>query len=181
MNVPLTLAPRGQWQGVNATLPRTAGATLPNRRGARLEICYLDGMGYELHITRGANWHDEAKEPITLDEWIAYVKSDPEMRLDGFAEATLEDGSVLRSENPSLAVWVVYSGDGVDGNHAWMWHFEGNVQAKSPDREIVAKMWRIAQALRARLVGDEGEEYGPDGKEIRPERPKSFWKRLFGR
>ena len=143
-------------------------------------VGYLECMGYELHITRGANWHDEAEEPITLDEWIAYVKSDPEMRLDGFAEATLEDGSVFRTEDPSLAVWVAYSGDGVDGNHAWMWHFEGNVQAKSPDREIVAKMWRIAQSLRARLVGDEGEEYGPDGKEIRPEPPKSLWKRLFG-
>lgn len=155
-------------------------AALAEHCAGRKVIGYLDGMGYELHITRGANWHDEAKELITLDEWIAYVKSDPEMRLDGFAEATLDDGSVFRTEDPSLAVWVAYSRDGVDGGHAWMWHFDGNVQAKNPDPEIVAKMWRIAQSLRARLVGDEGEEYGPDGKEIRAERPKSLWKRLFG-
>lgn len=136
-------------------------------------------MGYSLHITRKNNWSDEDGTPITLDEWIEYVKSDPEMRLDGFAEARLDDGSVLRTENPSLAVWVSYSGDGVGGNHAWMWHFEGNVEAKSPDREIVAKMWRIAQRLGARVVGEEGEEYGSDGNDLTP-RAKSFWRRLFG-
>ncbi len=136
-------------------------------------------MGYELYITRGANWYDEVKEPITLEEWFAYIKSDPEMRLDGFCEAPLGDGSVFRGEDPSIAVWVAYSEDGVGDNHAWMWHRRGNIGAKNPDREIVAKMWRIAQSLGARVVGEEDEEYGPDGEEIRPEPPKSFWKRLF--
>lgn len=136
-------------------------------------------MGYELHITRKTEWHDEGGTPITLEEWIAYVRSDPEMRLDGFAEATTSEGAVLRVEDPSLAVWVAYSADGVGGNHAWMQHVDGNVSAKSPDRQIVAKMWRIAQALGARVVGDEGEEYGPDGYEVKPQ-AKSFWRRLFG-
>lgn len=136
-------------------------------------------MGYELHITRKKEWFSEDDAPITLDEWIAYVKNDPEMRLDGFAEAQLEDGSVFRTEDPSLAVWVAYSRDGVDGGHAWMWHGGGNIQAKNPDREIVAKMWRIAQRFGARVVGDEGEEYGADGSDLTP-RPKSLWRRLFG-
>jgi hypothetical protein len=43
-------------------------------------------MGYELHITRKRDWSDAGPE-ITLDEWLALVRSDPDMRLDGFAEA----------------------------------------------------------------------------------------------
>jgi hypothetical protein len=40
-------------------------------------------MGYDLHITRKANWFD-ASPSIALDEWLEYVASDPEIQHDGF-------------------------------------------------------------------------------------------------
>ena len=50
-------------------------------------------MGYNLHITRQENWVDEdVNSRIPLQEWVAYVNNDPDMRLDNFAEATLPDG-----------------------------------------------------------------------------------------
>lgn len=146
-------------------------------------------MGYEVHITRADDWMNSEGNPISLDEWIAYVRSDPEMRLDGFAEVTLQDGRVLRTEGEGLAVWTAYSGDGVDGNHAWFDHWEGRIVVKSPDEEIVDKMIEIARSLGARVFGDDGEAYTqlrseslhtPDGDER--ESPRRGWlARLFGR
>jgi len=44
-------------------------------------------MGDEFHITRTDDWADSEKQPISLDEWLAYIRSDPEMRLDGYDES----------------------------------------------------------------------------------------------
>lgn len=121
-------------------------------------------MGYEIHITRKTEGFDEDGPAISLEGWKAYIASDPEMRLDGYAEATMENGDVFRTEHDGIAVWTAYSGHGVDGNMAWLYPGSGGIVAKNPDREILAKMFEIAQALGARVVGDEGEEYGEDGE-----------------
>jgi hypothetical protein len=115
-------------------------------------------MGYELHITRAQHWTESESHPITLDEWLRYVASDPEMRLDNFAEAKVGD-DILRYENDGLAVWVAYSGHGLGGNMAWFDHRREEIIVKNPDREIIGKMQQVAQALGARVMGDEGELY----------------------
>jgi len=56
-------------------------------------------MGYDLHITRKKNWdgfEDEHGPEISLDEWIAMVRADAEMPLDGFCEVRLPHGKVFR-------------------------------------------------------------------------------------
>jgi len=121
-------------------------------------------MGYDVHITRRAEWFEEEGPEITLDEWLAVIRDDPEMRLDGYAEASLPSGKVLRVDDASMAVWTAYSKHGVGGNMAWMWHSHGNVMAKNPDDEMLCKMWQLAERLSARVQGDEGELYGPDGQ-----------------
>ena len=60
-------------------------------------------MGYDVHITRRQNWSDPSGPVISLAEWVAVVESDPEMRLDGYAETRVPDG-VLRIEREGLAV-----------------------------------------------------------------------------
>jgi hypothetical protein len=94
-----------------------------------------------------------------LDEWLRYVASDSEMRLDNFAAAEVGGGEVLRNENNGLAVWTAYSGHDVKGNMAWFDYRRGKVVVKNPDDEILAKMRRIASALGAKVMGDEGELY----------------------
>ena len=121
-------------------------------------------MGYDLHITRAADWSASEDAPITLEEWLAFVRSDPEMRLDGFAEAANDEGEAIRVEAPGLAVWTAYPRHGVDGNMAWLLWFGGRIDAKNPDEEFRRKLHAIARALRARVQGDEGEVYGPDGE-----------------
>lgn len=132
-------------------------------------------MGYDLHITRKSDWPLPGND-ITLDEWLAVVAADPEMRLDGFAEAALPDGQVLRTEDPSLAVWTAYRGHGSDGGTALMCLSGGNIDTKNPDEEIRRKLWRLAQALNARVQGDDGEFYDEFGngayEELPPIRPE---------
>jgi len=115
-------------------------------------------MGYDVHITRADDWGESAASPISLDEWIAYVKSDPEMRFDGFAEAKSPSDQILRYENPGLAVWLAHSGS-ASGRTPWFDLRQGCVTVKNPDEEILAKMRAIAQALGARVQGDDGELY----------------------
>jgi len=109
-------------------------------------------MGYNLHITRKQNWYDEGND-ISIEEWGNYVRGDQEMRMDNFAEAKTTDGNVIRTEEKGLAVWIAYN------EQAWLSYSRGNIEAKNPDKEIIKKLISIAKVLKARVVGDEGEEY----------------------
>ena len=97
--------------------------------------------------------------PISLDEWKKYVTYDPEMRMDNYAEATTPAGETLRIDEEGLAVWTEYSRHCIGGNMAWFAHWRGAIMVKNPDQEILDKMKRIAQALGAQVIGDEGERY----------------------
>jgi hypothetical protein len=113
-------------------------------------------MGYDVHITRAEHWTESESTPITIDEWLGYLAGDTEMRLDNIAEAEVE-GSTLRYENDGLAVWTAYGGHGLKGYMAWFDFYRGEVVVKNPDDEILGKMRRIASALKAKVMGDEGE------------------------
>ena len=125
--------------------------------GARAR--YTPAMGYDLHITRAPEWTESADDPITLAEWLAAVNADPEMRLDGFAEADTPDGATVRYENEGLAVWTAYSAHEEDGNMAWFDYHRGTIVVKNPDEEVIEKMKQLAAQLGAKVLGDEGEEY----------------------
>jgi hypothetical protein len=100
-------------------------------------------MGYDVHIV--------AEDEIPLETWQAFVERDPDLRLDGFAEATSPGGDVIRIESPGLAVWTAHEA-------VFDWR-GGRIVVTNPDETIVAKMRAIARALDARVQGDEGEFY----------------------
>ena len=111
-------------------------------------------MGYDVHVTRPSPWFAKDGLEISLDEWIVTVKSDPEMRLDGVAEASTPSGDRLRYESEGLAVWTGYPDR------------RGRVVVKNPDQRVLRKMWSVAQGLSAKVEGDEGETYGENGNPI---------------
>jgi hypothetical protein len=123
-------------------------------------------VGYDLHITRKSEWFDEEGAEISLDEWKTYLCDDNEFIDEGFAEAVTPDGAVVRLESDGLAVWRAYSGHESEGNKAWFLFSKGNVIVKNPDEEIRRKMHEVAVSLMARVQGDEGEFYGPDGEQL---------------
>jgi len=140
-------------------------------------------MGYDIHVTRAKHWTESSDLPISLEEWLAFVVSDPELRLDGFATAANSDGEVIRYESPGLAVWTAWSRHGADGNMAWIDHRDGELVVKNPDDEILQKLLQVATALDARVQGDDGEEYGRWTRQVDrpvPLQRKPWWRRFFG-
>jgi hypothetical protein len=89
-----------------------------------------------------------------------------DMRLDGYAETRVGDGSILRIENKGLSVWTAWSRHSESGM-AWFSFRHGNVIVKNPDLEIRRKMWSLAQALSAKVQGDDGEFYDASGNQLR--------------
>lgn len=146
-------------------------------------------MGYELHITRASTWVEADTNPITLEEWLAYVESDPELEIDEIGEATTTEGETLSTGDPGLAIWTAHPLDGADGGRAWIYHCQNCIVVKNPDEAFIAKMWRIAQHFGAKVFGDEDEECGQNGEQITTiervdtranDTRKPWWKRLLG-
>ena len=115
-------------------------------------------MGYDLHITRAEDWLDSANAPITDAEWMAYAASDAELRVEGSYRTSSPGGTI---EHPIFG-WTCDK----TGRKGALWHEDSHVAAKNPDPEFIKKMYRIATGLNARLQGDDGEIYGPDGEPV---------------
>lgn len=178
----------GEGRGKGEDRVRASGPSPTSRAGCSgADFRYSDVMGYELHITRAESWVEAESNPITLEEWLAYIKSDPELEIDEVGEATTTDGETVFCGDPGLAIWTAHPEDGADGGRAWIYHSQDCIVVKNPDQQFTAKMWRIAQHFGARVYGDEDEEYGADGEQVGEgegsrdrgvKRP--WWKRLLG-
>jgi len=136
-------------------------------------------MSYNVYITRKHHWADPEGPEISLAEWLAVIDADPEMESDGYAETRPEDGSVFRTEPECLSVWTAYSEHDKSGNAAWFVYSNGCVIVRNPDAEVVRKMWSIAQALSAKVQGDDMEVYDSSAMASHPEKhlaKKSWWR-----
>jgi hypothetical protein len=103
-------------------------------------------MGVELHITRAEFWAENDDSPITAEEWLSYIGTDPELSLD-------------RSCGEYFARW---SGPSACGE-PWLEWFQGNISTKWPDTALYLKMLQVAQALGASVQDDEGAFYPEAG------------------
>lgn len=112
-------------------------------------------MGCELHITRAQDWTQSDRLPITPEEWLAVVRSDPELNID-------------EQNSPYFAVW---SGPCSDPDGGWFDWTLGRIHTKSPNRAILAKMLQLADRFGAVVQGDDGEIYR-DASEM-PGRPSA--------
>jgi hypothetical protein len=112
-------------------------------------------MGYDLHITRAAWWTRSEEYPVAQDEWQAVADVWPGMAVEGGVD--FKDTSRV----------PVYALHGV-GEHPPSFYWRPGqvvVYAYYADTGEIA---RIAQQLGARLIGDDHEEYLPDGSVVDP-------------
>jgi hypothetical protein len=100
-------------------------------------------MGWEVHLTRAANWSDSDQHPITAEEWLAVVATDPELSID-------------TTNGPYFAVW---SGPSSYPDGGWFDWADGCVSTKHPDQAILGKLLQLAARLGAVVQGDDGEVY----------------------
>ena len=122
-------------------------------------------MGYDLHITRKAQWSDEEGPTIGLDEWLRVIEEDLELSLDQDTQCSCGDDDVV------LAAWK-----GDPGLLGW---FNGEISVKDPDRSLILKMAEIAKRLEAKVQGDDGEEYPEALTRDDVQRKGRWWPRLF--
>src|SRR5688500_1543400 len=114
-------------------------------------------MGYELYITRAKSWLVSKESPIPQDEWDKVVDADPELVLSTDDFYVRKVGR--RTERIHPVIWRKHR------DHVPLWFVDGAIQTKNPDVATVKKMVQIAKKLKARVIGEEAEEYGPDGKQ----------------
>lgn len=112
-------------------------------------------MGYDFHITRREYWFDEGEE-IALEEFVGYVRDDGEFRYPGVNGDRFADWRSPKS-----------------GYESWLSWGNGQIDTKNPAPEFIDKMVAIAQRLRAKVQGDEGEIY-LSATEILEEGEESF-------
>ncbi len=99
-------------------------------------------MGYDLHITRAADWSENLGLEITAEEWLTIVREDPELRPDA-------------SNGSYAAEW-----GSADSEHTgWFDWYEGTVYTTDPDGPTVGKMVSLAGFLNGKVQGDDGEVY----------------------
>ena len=123
-------------------------------------------MGYDLHITRARSWSDNSRHKISVEEWLACVAKDSELRLSP-------------QTGPYFALW---SGKSTHPD-PWLDWSDGNIYTKNPDEALIEKMVSIARELRAEVQGDDGEIYcgGADRPRIQNPRSSAGLLAEFGR
>ena len=99
-------------------------------------------MGYDLHITRAEFWAENNGDRITEEEWLRVIERDNELAID-------------EANGPLFAVW----GEETADYSPWLNWSDGNIFAKNPDKNTLAKMLQVADTLGATVQGDDGETY----------------------
>jgi hypothetical protein len=119
-------------------------------------------MSYGVHIKRPESRHSDG---ITLEEWLAYVRSDQEMHHLGEAVTKTSKGVTVRYDAPGMTAWI----DPQTGHRTLFDHrvIDGTLSVGNPSRQALVKMFKIAEALRGLVQGDEGECDDASGNPIR--------------
>jgi hypothetical protein len=98
--------------------------------------------GYDAHISRAKDWTESKNSPIPLNEWKDFVKGDKEFR------------PVDADKAGGMAIWT----DPKDKKEWYFSYHEGEISVKDPEGDVLNKMKSIARKLKAKVIGDEGEE-----------------------
>lgn len=103
-------------------------------------------MSYSLHIER-------EDEKIKEKEWFDFVQASSDLNV--VSEVTtqnLQTGEVISVSGANSNL--------VEANDGTIYRFfEGVISVDGPDEPVITKMKGIALSLRAKVIGDEGEEY----------------------
>lgn len=108
-------------------------------------------MGYDLYITRSSHDDVGSEEAITLEEWQAYIDSDPDLTRPQVGTPNYHENLALLPRGPSDPE-----------GFPWLSWVNGSISAKYPQPPTLKKMIQIANHFGAQVVGDEGEIYTLD-------------------
>jgi hypothetical protein len=110
-------------------------------------------MPYNLHIILTDHWMDAGDDLITKEEVDALIESDPELAwsTNHWEDVEDEKGRVVREY---AILW--------NGEPAFCYNGSEVIMRAGDDRNQLLKFVRMAVALEAYCVGDDGEQYKLD-------------------
>jgi hypothetical protein len=107
-------------------------------------------LGYDWHIVRTREWAEASKKPITQNDADALIKADTELSWSKSDYIDMRDPKIGHTIRYSLIQWEKQSA---------FWWYRDQILCKDPNGPQQRKMIQMANALRAMVVGDEGERY----------------------
>ena len=126
-------------------------------------------MPYDLHIVRTKNWLEASRAPITKQEVNGLIAGDPELEWSTTHYVDMNDNPGTMTRYYMIA-WR---------GHPCFWWYRDQIQCSGPDRAQQVKLARMARALNAVVVGDDGEIYDGEGGPSR-QPAASFRERVAG-
>jgi hypothetical protein len=116
-------------------------------------------MGYELHIVRKNNFGNlEEDSTISLEEWLAFVEADIELELTNGYLIKIPGIQNEFQSVPGFSIWKAHpTMKGEDS--PWLDYGYGSISTKHPDDYLIQKMISIAEILKGKVQGDDGEIY----------------------
>ena len=107
-------------------------------------------MAYDLHVVRAVHWTDASEAPITKSEVDSIIEADSELARSSSDFVQMKD-----HEGPVANFYMI----------AWkgapcFWRYRDQLLRSCPNDAQVVKLVRMAAALGAHVVGDDGERYG---------------------
>lgn len=102
-------------------------------------------MGYDIHITRRCDWSGDRGRAISPEEWS---------RIAG------RDSSLRHAPEHGAHFYEFDEGGG------WFDLSGGRVFSKDPSEATLGKAHELAVKLRAKVQGDDGEVYLPNGERV---------------
>jgi hypothetical protein len=118
-------------------------------------------VSYDVHIHRAKDSFEASENPIPREEWEAWVANAPDFHFDEANFVIFRYDDDERKEY--LAAWTAHP----QGKEFALYYYDGSVVTTgNPDEYLLRRMAKIAHDLGARLQGDDGEFYGPDGEPL---------------
>ena len=122
-------------------------------------------MAYLVHIVRQNDYDNfDEQSNISLEEWLDYIKSDPELEATGGLRFDMPllldptDVPYLENESPGSCEWIGHPRADAD-TIPWFDFQYGSIVTKYPDKHTIGKMIKIASSLKAKVRGDDQEYY----------------------
>jgi len=109
-------------------------------------------VGYELYVTRADSHLETREKPISESEWLAAASADPTLSLSN-EDYYERRGPDKTTERFHPWIWSAHP------DTPPLWFIDGAINVKNPDPATISKLVELARILKARVIGEEGEEY----------------------
>lgn len=106
-------------------------------------------MAYDLHVARTTDWTQSSLSPITKQQVDDLIASDGELQWSTTDHVDMQDDA----GGTTRYYMICWRGS------ACFWWYRDRIECSGPTEAQQLKLTKIARALNAFVIGDDGERY----------------------